>query len=107
MKTIKRGLVCIMIMTFTMAISSPAMASLNERPSGAAMAVDIPIRVLSLGLTLVGFAVFIPTLLFTAFGEEGSVGMAWDGLVGEPAEFTFRRPLGKFDDWRQVKDGQD
>ena len=81
-------------------MSTPAMAEDNEHPPSALMVLDIPLRVISLGVTVAGVAVFVVALPFVAFGPEGSVGTTWDGLVQEPLEFSFTRPLGKFDDWR-------
>lgn len=106
MGILKKVLTSFLIVTFLM-VSSTAMAGGVDRPDGAAMIIDIPVRVVGLGLTIVGLAVFIPTLIFTAFGEKGSIGAAWDGLVVEPAEFTFVRPLGQFDDWRNLESGDE
>jgi hypothetical protein len=63
------------------------------------MVADLPLRVLSLGISLVTSAVFVVALPFAL--TSGSTGDAWDALVVEPFEFTFTRPLGRFDDWRE------
>ena len=71
----------------------------EERAEGFAMAIDIPVRVVSMGLIVIGTAVFIVSLPFAL--TSGSTGDAWTGLIVDPFEFTFTRPLGKFDDWRR------
>ena len=70
----------------------------EERPDAFAMVIDVPIRILSLGLAMVGTAFFIVALPFAL--SSGSTGDAWDALVAEPFQFTFTRPLGKFDEWK-------
>jgi hypothetical protein len=50
-------------------------------------------RPLGLGATVVGTAVWIVTLPFSALG--GNVSDATDKLIVEPARFTFVRPLGE------------
>jgi len=69
----------------------------EERPGAFAMVIDVPIRVVGLGLALIGSAFFVVALPFAL--TSGSTGDAWDALVIEPFEFTFTRPLGKFDEW--------
>ena len=75
-----------------------AQAQESDRPSSGAMMIDVPIRVLSLGLSVVSTAFFVVALPFTL--TSGSTGEAWKTLVEEPFEFTFFRPLGRFDDWK-------
>jgi len=70
----------------------------EERPGAFAMVIDVPIRVVGLGLALIGSAFFVVALPFAL--TSGSTGDAWDVLVIEPFEFTFTRPLGKFDEWK-------
>ena len=77
---------------------SEAQAQESDRPSSGAMMIDVPIRVLSLGLSVVSTAFFVVALPFTL--TSGSTGEAWETLVEEPFEFTFFRPLGRFDDWK-------
>ena len=62
------------------------------------MVIDVPIRVLGLGLIVVGTAFFVVALPFAL--TSGSTGDAGDALVVEPFKFTFTRPLGKFDKWK-------
>ena len=74
----------------------------DETPAAIEMIIDIPIRVIGLGLTVISTAFFIVALPFAM--TSGSTGDAWEALVVEPLEFTFTRPLGKFDDWRSPLD---
>ena len=71
-----------------------------ERPGAFAMVIDVPIRILGIGLAVVGTAFFIVALPFAM--SSGSTGDAWDALVAEPFQFTFTRPLGKFDEWKST-----
>jgi hypothetical protein len=65
-----------------------------DDPSFTSMVIDGAIaRPLGLGATVVGTAVWIVTLPFSALG--GNVGEAADRLVIDPARFTFVRPLGE------------
>ena len=59
----------------------------EERTGAFAMVIDVPIRILSLGLAMVGTAFFIVALPFAL--SSGSTGDAWDALVAEPFQFTF------------------
>ena len=77
----------------------------EERPAAFAMVIDVPIRILSLGLAMVGTAFFIVALPFAL--SSGSTGDAWDALVAEPFQFTFTRPLGKFDEWKSLPEESD
>ena len=71
----------------------------EERPDGFAMVMEVPIRLVSMGLMVIGTAVFIVSLPFAL--TSGSTGDAWTGLIVDPFEFAFIRPLGKFEDWRR------
>jgi hypothetical protein len=77
----------------------------EERPGAFAMVIDVPIRILGLGLAVVGTTFFIVTLPFAL--SSGSTGDAWDALVAEPFQFTFTRPLGKFDEWESIAEESD
>ena len=77
----------------------------EERPEAFAMIIDVPVRVLGLGLMVVGTAFFIVALPFAL--TSGSTGDTWDALVVEPFKFTFTRPLGKFEDWQSVHENSD
>ncbi|MEE3266842.1 MAG: hypothetical protein VX221_08720 [SAR324 cluster bacterium] len=69
------------------------------------MVIDVPIRILGIGLAVVGTAFFIVALPFAM--SSGSTGDAWDALVAEPFQFTFTRPLGKFEDWKSLNQESD
>ena len=79
-------------------ISGSAYAADNYRatgPSPASMAVDgLVVRPLGIAATVIGTAIYIVTLPFSAAG--GNVSEAGDSLVKEPYRMTFRRPLGHF-----------
>ena len=89
-------LISVISLIFALFISQ-VQAKDSDRPSSGAMMIDVPIRVLSLGLSVVSSAFFILALPFTLSSE--STGDAWETLVEDPFAFTFTRPLGKFDDW--------
>ncbi len=72
----------------------------QERPGSFAMVIDVPIRIVGLGLAIIGSAFFVAALPFAL--TSGSTGDAWDALVVEPFKFTFTRPLGKFDEWESL-----
>jgi hypothetical protein len=86
-------------------ISNAPGALPEERPGAFEMVIDVPIRILSLGLAMVGTAFFIVALPFAL--SSGSTGDAWDALVAEPFQFTFTRPLGKFDEWKSPTEKSD
>ncbi len=77
----------------------------KESPEAFAMVIDVPIRVLGLGLIVVGTAFFVVALPFAL--TSGSTGDTWDALVVEPFQFTFTRPLGKFEDWQSIPEDSD
>ena len=61
-----------------------------------AMTVDLVLcRPLGLVAMLGGTLIFVVSSPFSALG--GNIEEAWNGLVVDPAEFTFKRPLGEFD----------
>ncbi len=63
-------------------------------PTAEAMAGDVIfVRPLSLAATILGTATFIVALPFTI--PSGSVGSSAKVLIGEPAQYTFTRPLGQ------------
>ena len=95
-KTLKIIMIACLLLAFTAWQVSAVIP--EERPGAFSMIIDVPIRVLGMGLALVGTAFFIVALPFEL--TSGSTGDAWDALVVEPFQFTFTRPLGKFDDWK-------
>lgn len=63
--------------------------------SAEAMAADLlVIRPLGIVASVLGTAVFIVSLPFSALG--GNTKIACQKLVEDPAKFTFKRPLGDF-----------
>ena len=70
----------------------------NNPPSSTAIMVDVPVRVLGVGLAVVSSAIFVVASPFALI--SGSLEDTWNALVIEPLDFTFTRPMGKFDDWK-------
>lgn len=69
-------------------------------PSGSSMLIDAVLaRPLGLLATVVGAAVWVVSLPFTL--PSGSADEAAQGLVGDPAAYTFKRPLGEIPDCRR------
>ena len=69
---------------------------LDDTPNIESMIVDIVFaRPLGLVATAVGTALFIVSLPFSALG--GNTQAAYEKMVENPAQFTFKRPLGQFD----------
>jgi hypothetical protein len=67
-----------------------------EQSSPEAMTIDlIIVRPLGLVAMLGGTLVFVVSLPFSALG--GNTAEAWNTLVTNPAEYTFHRPLGLYD----------
>jgi hypothetical protein len=64
--------------------------------SAEAMSFDlIAARPIGLAATVLGTVVFVFSWPFSALG--GNAEEAWNTLVVSPAEYTFQRPLGDFD----------
>lgn len=69
--------------------------TLDEENSGSVMTADLVlVRPLGIVATVLGCAVFIVSLPFSALG--GNTKEASQKLIVEPASFTFKRPLGDF-----------
>ena len=67
----------------------------KEGPDAGKMTADLfLVRPLGIISTLLGTAVFVASLPFSALGNN--VGEAGYKLVAEPAKFTFKRPIGDF-----------
>jgi len=81
-----------------LAVGVTALAS-DETVSGhdgSSMLFDLVVlRPLGVAGTAIGAAAFVVALPFTV--PSGSVGDSARELVGKPAEYTFRRPLGDLD----------
>ena len=68
---------------------------LDSTPNIESMIIDVVFaRPLGLVATVVGTAFFIVSLPFSALG--GNTQTAYKKMVGDPARFTFKRPLGQF-----------
>ena len=102
MRNLNRKLInyflAVMLATSNMAFVSSAYATdydiNSERPSGGAMLADaVLMRVPMTAVTIVGAAVFVVTLPFSALG--GNVSEAGTKLVKEPFEYAWVRPLGE------------
>lgn len=77
------------------AVSTSGAMYSSARPSGAAMLVDgVVVRPLGIVATAIGAVAWVITLPFSALG--GNTEEAGSSLVGDPARFTFQRPLGDF-----------
>ncbi len=69
--------------------------SLDEKNTAGAMTADLVIvRPLGIVATVLGCAVFVVSLPFSALGSNTKE--ASQRLVKDPAQFTFKRPLGDF-----------
>ena len=56
----------------------------------------VVVRPLGIVATIAGAAVFIVALPFSALG--GNTEETWESLVVSPSEFTFKRPMGRFEE---------
>ena len=92
-------------MVFALCAGNVSCALPEKRPGAFAMVIDVPIRILGLGLAVVGTAFFIVALPFAM--SSGSTGDTLDALVAEPFQFTFTRPLSKFDEWKNSPEESD
>jgi hypothetical protein len=69
--------------------------SLDERKTAGAMTADLVfVRPLGIVATVLGSVVFVVSLPFSALGNNTKE--ASQKLVKDPAQFTFKRPLGEF-----------
>ena len=82
-------------------ISTNVMASSVDQPSAGAMMIDIPIRMISFGLSILSSLLFVIALPFTI--PSDSLDDSLEVLVMDPFAFTFQRPLGKFENWQKKK----
>ncbi len=73
---------------------STAFALENDPSAGAMIADTVLARPMGIATTIVGSALFVVSLPFSALG--GNVKIAYNKLVKEPFVFSFKRPLGDF-----------
>lgn len=83
---------CCLSLTLPMAAIANESSTVAESPSGVAMTADLLARPVLLGVTVIGSAIWVLGLPFTALG--GNVKQSADTLVMEPAKNTFVRCLG-------------
>jgi hypothetical protein len=101
LKSAKKALVVLLVSIFIISFMpiSPVYASNIDEPfegSAGAMAFDlILMRPVGLAATIVGAAVFIVSIPFSALG--GNSEAAAEKLINEPLFFTFQRPLGQLE----------
>ena len=95
---IKSAIIVMATMLVTVPFGSPALAQEYfeaKEPGGGAMMYDmVVLRPIGLVATVIGSAVWLVSLPFSAAGDN--VGTATEKLVKDPAAFTFIRPLGEF-----------
>lgn len=97
----KNKLKWILLVFFVAILAVPQVASAakadKEQKDPGAMTIDALVaRPVGLVATLAGAAVFVVSLPFSAVG--GNSEEAWDSLVVSPAEYTFKRKLGDFEE---------
>jgi|MDTC01.1.fsa_nt_gb hypothetical protein len=88
-----------LIIAISLAFTFAPVASQAELgdPSGMAMIADgIVARPAGAAVTVVGLAAYVVTLPFSAISKSSK--SAWRTLVSKPANFTFKRRLGIYED---------
>jgi hypothetical protein len=95
----KQSMVLLLIITLVfIPFGTSALAAgqtVEGENSGALMTADLILaRPLGIVATVLGCAVFVVSLPFSALG--GNTKQASQKLIQEPAAFTFARPLGEF-----------
>jgi hypothetical protein len=97
MKTLPRLLIAIMFLfgSVTPAVAGEPDPTLPSDP-GAMMTADLALaRPVGAVATVTGFALFLVSSPFSLLG--GNADEAWEQLVVAPASYTFKRPLGHFE----------
>ena len=95
----KKSLVIFLISMLLIApLASTALAEEffeRQDPSGGMMIFDfVIIRPIGIVATAVGSVFYVISLPFSLLGENS--GEALEALIREPADYTFKRPLGEF-----------
>lgn len=95
-----RTVVTLVLIAAMIAIPCSALASNlpsdEDQVKVAEMATDLVIvRPVGIATVILGFGCFLISTPFSALG--GNTGEAWDTMVVKPARFTFKRPLGDFE----------
>jgi len=97
----KTLMTCLLIIALMVSPLSALAETVKKTPeqgqiSAETMSVDlIAARPLGLAATLLGTVIFVVSWPFSALG--GNSEEAWNTLVVSPAQYTFQRPLGDFD----------
>lgn len=84
----------ILVAPGTLFASDPMVSDPDLKP-GEMTADALLARPLGLASLVVGFGVFVVSSPFSLMG--GNADKAWKALVVTPAQFTFARPLGEFE----------
>jgi hypothetical protein len=100
----KTLMTCLLIIALMLSPLSALAETVEKKPkqqqgqiSPEAMSIDlIAARPVGLAATLLGTVVFVVSWPFSALG--GNSEEAWDTLVVSPAQYTFQRPLGDFNE---------
>jgi ABC-type sulfate transport system permease component len=85
---------CLIAALILVPFGSTAFALGNEPSAGAMIADTALARPLGIATTIVGSALFIVSIPFSALG--GNVKTAYTKLIKDPFIFSFKRPLGDF-----------
>jgi len=89
----KVGALIAMLVLSQLSFAQGGSSTIKEKPSAGAMAADLlMVRPVMLGVTVIGSALWLVSLPFSALG--GNALSAADTLVVGPAEATFIRCLG-------------
>jgi hypothetical protein len=90
-------LLAVLLSMAATAVAAEADSDSVTGDKGTDMLVDLVVmRPLGVAATVVGAAAFVVGLPFTV--PSGSVGKSACVLVTRPADYTFKRPLGEFND---------
>ncbi len=85
-----------LLMSPLAALAESAQISEKLHNSPEAMTIDLVLaRPIGLAATIIGSVAFVISLPFSATG--GNIPEAWDNLVVAPAQYTFHRPLGSYE----------
>ena len=104
-KILVTGLLILSLLMSSRAALADSTASYSDEHVGSAelMAVDIiAARPIGLAAMVGGAVVFLVSWPFSALGDNSDE--AWNTLVAAPAEYTFRRPLGNFNQDTRTRD---
>lgn len=105
MQYLKTGLVLLALMQplqgFAQANREPSVTVTEGGSTVTDVVLEIPVRIVSVGLTAVGAGLFTGTAIFSglmsAIPPHNAFNKAFDGLVMAPFKYTFQRPVGDWD----------